>query len=71
MEATQQVSNEVTIHEELTPQGIVLTANYEGKLGRAMFTIEVDVVHVLRQLADKSENKVDDAIVDMVEHALD
>ena len=71
MEATQEVSKEVTVHEELTAQGAVFSAEYNGKLGRAIFSVEVDVVHVLRQLAEKTENKIDDALIDMVEHALD
>jgi hypothetical protein len=70
VEATQEVSKEVEVHEEITAKGMVITADYAGTMAKAGIRIEVDVITLLKALAAKTDNKIDDALVAMVAGAL-
>lgn len=56
---------------DVTPQGIAKAeASWsEGGVKAGAF-VEVDVVEILEKLALKSDNKIDDAVVNMIKGAL-
>ena len=70
MKANQNVSKEFTTSEEITAKGIVVKAKYAGKLADAELIIKVDAISLLKGLAERTDNKIDNALVAMIAGAL-
>ena len=58
------------IDVDIDPKGVRLDVAFEYELGEIKATVLVDIVSVLEKLAAKTDNKIDDALVEMVNKAL-
>lgn len=71
MELSKEISKEAGLHAEITAQGLKLEAKYDGKYADAAILIEVKAIDLLRELAKRTDNKIDDGIVELVAKALE
>lgn len=70
MDIQKEISKEAGFKVELTAKGLAISAAYDGKLADAALTINVSIVELLRELAKKTDNKIDDVMVEMIAKAL-
>ena len=70
MEATQELSKELTTTEELNKEGMKLTASYAGEYATVSLVTEVKLIQLLEKMALSTENKIDDMLIGMVKAAL-
>ena len=70
MEIGKELSKEAGFNVELTAEGLSISVKYDGKLADAELSINVSVIELLRELAKKTDNKIDDMLVEMVAKAL-
>ena len=65
-----QIGPEADYDVDFIDGKIVAKLNYAGKFGSAGLSVEIGLMDALRMAAAKSENKIDDTIVNLVEAAL-
>lgn len=70
MDISKEVSKEAEVKAEMTAKGAVFSAEYEGKFATAIFKVEVDAINLLRELAKRTDNSLDDMAVEMISKAL-
>ena len=66
----QELSKEVKTHEELTREGIKVSASYQGAFATVGLSVEVKLIELLEKMAADSSNKIDDTLVALVKAAL-
>lgn len=70
-EVDQQIGKSGKAVVDVSPFGVVKASiNWSEGGVTAGASVEVDVIDILEKLAVKSDNKIDDAIVNMVKSAL-
>lgn len=71
MELNKEVSKETALTADITAKGVIVSANYDGKYANASLKVEVKAIDLLRELAKRTDNKIDDGLVELVAKALE
>ena len=61
-----KIGDEGSYKVELIGGDVVVMINYDGKQGEAGLTLSVALAQILREVASKSDNKWDDALVEFL-----